>query len=94
MMCLFNKKEAVNESSGNVKVLGSGCKKCHELEQSVQTALNDLNINETVDHVTDIAEIAKYGVMSTPALVINEEVVSYGKVLNVEEAKAILQEKL
>lgn len=93
-MGLFNKKEAVNEASGNVKVLGSGCKKCRELEQSVQIALDDLNINETVAHVTDMAEIAKYGVMSTPALVVNEEVVSYGKVLNVEEAKAILQEKL
>ncbi|WP_414048569.1 thioredoxin family protein [Macrococcus animalis] len=93
-MGLFNKKEAVNETSGNVKVLGSGCKKCRELEQSVQIALGDLDMNETVNHVTDMAEIAKYGVMSTPALVVNEEVVSYGKVLNVEEAKAILQEKL
>lgn len=75
-----------------VKVLGSGCKKCQSLETSVQEALNELGMNDVIDHVTDFAQIAAYGVMSTPALVVDGKVVSFGKVLTKEEAKAILQQ--
>lgn len=72
---------------GDIAVLGSGCPKCIELENHVKAALKELNIDKTVKHITDMAEIASFGVMSTPALVINDKVVSSGKVLSSEEIK-------
>ena len=51
----------------NVKILGSGCAKCNQLEKNTLTALNEMNIKADVEHVTDFAKIAAYGVMSTPA---------------------------
>ena len=74
------------EPSGGIKVLGSGCPKCNALEQSVREALAELGMEQVVDHVTDFTEIASYGVMSTPALVVDGKVVSMGKVLSREEA--------
>ncbi|NMA60433.1 MAG: thioredoxin family protein, partial [Firmicutes bacterium] len=56
-------------------------------------ALKELGLQAKVNKVTDLAEIMSYGVMSTPALVINEEVVSYGKVLRAEEVTRILEQK-
>ena len=79
------------ESNISVKVLGSGCKKCNALESNVKSALKHLQINTNVEHVTDFSEIASYGVMSTPALVVNEKVVSVGKVLKTDEAIKLLQ---
>ena len=75
----------------NVKVLGSGCAKCHALEDAAKAALEELNMDTTIDHVTDFAQIAAYGVMTTPALVVDGKVVSYGKVLKKDEAKALIQ---
>lgn len=74
-----------------VKVLGSGCAKCRALEESVRSALEELGMDAAVDHVTDFSRIAAYGVMSTPALVIDGKVVSYGKALSKDEAKAVIQ---
>ena len=74
-----------------IKVLGSGCKKCNQLEQSTLAALKELNLNHVIEHVTDFTQIASYGVMTTPALVIDNKVVSYGKVLKKEEVIKILQ---
>ena len=74
-----------------VKVLGSGCARCRALEQGVREALAELNLDPTVDHVTDFARIAAYGVMSTPALVVDGRVVSCGKVLGKDEAKQLIQ---
>lgn len=74
----------------SVKVLGSGCAKCNQLEKATSEALTELGINLAIEHVTDFAQIAKYGVMSTPALVLNEQVVSYGKVLKTVEVKKLL----
>ncbi|WP_017755296.1 thioredoxin family protein [Calidifontibacillus oryziterrae] len=71
----------------NIKVLGTGCKKCKELEVNVQEAVEQLGINAQVKKVEDIPTIMKYGVMSTPALVIDEKVVSTGKLLTVGEVK-------
>lgn len=72
---------------GDIAVLGSGCPKCIELENNVNAVLKELNINKQVKHITDMAEIASFGVMSTPALVIDDKVVSSGKVLSMEEIK-------
>ena len=73
-----------------IKILGSGRAKCMEVEKATRTAIFDLQLDYEIDHVTDFAEIASYGVMSTPALVLNGEVISYGKVLTVDEVKALL----
>lgn len=79
-----------SKAGAGIKVLGSGCAKCHALEEAVRAALTELGRDTTIDHVTDFAQIAAYGVMTTPALVVDGKVVSYGKVLKKEEAKAIL----
>ena len=78
-------------STAAVKVLGAGCAKCNALEDAVRAALEELGMDTTIDHVTDFTQIAAYGVMTTPALVIDGKVVSCGKVLKQQEAKALLQ---
>ena len=72
-------------------MLGSGCAKCNALEDAVRAALAELGRDTAIDHVTNFAQIAACGVMTTPALVVNGKVVSYGKVLKKDEAKALLQ---
>lgn len=79
------------KTSGGVKVLGSGCAKCSALEQAAREALADLGMETAIDHVTDFTQIAAYGVMTTPALVVDGKVVSCGKVLKKEEVKALIQ---
>ena len=74
-----------------VKILGSGCAKCKELEKNTKEALTQLGMDTATDHVTDFAQIASYGVMTTPALVVDGKVVSYGKVLKTDEIVKILQ---
>lgn len=86
-----SKVVSVNKKVESVKVLGSGCAKCNQLEGNVKTALEQLGMNTTIDHVADFSQIAAYGVMSTPALVVDDNVVSYGKVLKVEEVIKILE---
>jgi len=80
------------ETTSGVKVLGSGCAKCHALEDAARAALEELGMDTAIDHVTDFTQIAAYGVMSTPALVVDGKVVSYGKVLSKDEAKALIQQ--
>ena len=64
----------------NIKILGSGCKNCLTLEKLTVEALTEMGIEAAVDHVTDLQEIMNWGVMSTPALVIDDEVVLVGRV--------------
>ena len=95
-MGLFGKKKAaaVPEASGehaDILVLGSGCAKCNELEDAVRGAMAELGLTEPVGHEKDFTKIAAYVVMSTPALVVDGKVVSYGKVLKKDEAKALIQ---
>ena len=78
-----------SESDKNT-VLGTGCAKCRALEQAVRAAMLELGINEELEHVTDFVNIAAYGVMTTPALVVDGKVVSYGKVLQKDEAKTLI----
>lgn len=86
------KNATLKQASGaSVKVLGSGCKKCNDLEEATVQALTNLGMDTTIDHVKDFAEISSYGVMSTPALVVDGKVVSYGKVLKVEEAEELIK---
>ncbi|TCI73092.1 thioredoxin family protein [Exiguobacterium sp. SH0S7] len=65
----------------NIKILGTGCRNCKTLEQNVVEALRLTGKTATVEKVTDIEKIMSYGIMSTPGLVVNEEIKSVGKVL-------------
>ncbi len=85
------KAEKTKTEGAQVKVLGSGCAKCNQLEAATKEALEQLGMDTAIDHVTEFSEIAAYGVMTTPALVIDDKVVSYGKVLKVDEVVKILQ---
>ncbi|MDF9824548.1 small redox-active disulfide protein 2 [Breznakia sp. PF5-3] len=100
-MKLFNKKKTECDCGGNsdttnsvkgaeVKVLGSGCAKCVELASNAKQALEELGRSTDIEKVTDMSEIAAYGVMSTPALVYQGKVVSYGKVLTIEQIKELI----
>ncbi len=100
-MFFGKKKEAFQEkreqtaerTETGIYVLGSGCKKCNTLEDHVKQALKALGIEENVFHITDFGVIAKLGVMTTPALVIDKKVVSYGKELSVKECEDILKKE-
>ena len=74
----------------SVKILGSGCSKCNQLEAATKEALKQLGMDPEIDHITDFSQIAAYGVMTTPALVVDGKVVSYGKVLKVDEVVKLL----
>jgi small redox-active disulfide protein 2 len=74
-----------------IKILGIGCKRCKALEKNVREAISLAQINANVEKVEDIPSIVQYGVMSTPALTIDEKVVSSGKVLSVDEIIELLK---
>ncbi len=73
-----------------VQVLGPGCPKCEKLKSHAEEAVADLGIDATVESVTDIMEITDFGVMMTPALVVDGEVKVVGKVSSREEIKELL----
>jgi small redox-active disulfide protein 2 len=75
-----------------VKVLGPGCTNCITLERRTRQALADLGVDATVEKVTDYGQIAAYGVMSTPGLVIDEQVVVQGRVPTVSALTRLLSE--
>ena len=74
-----------------VKILGGGCDKCNQLEEATVKALIELGMDSAIDHVRDYERIAAYGVMTTPALVVDGKVVSYGKVLTKDKVVEILK---
>ena len=74
----------------NIKILGGGCTKCKTLYQNAVLATSEKGIEAEIIKITDFAEIAKYNVMQTPALVIDEKVVAKGKVLFKEEIKELI----
>ena len=74
-----------------IKILGVGCKNCVNLAKNTEEALKELGMEATITKVTDMKDIAKYGIMSTPGLVIDEKVVSYGKVASTEEITELLK---
>lgn len=74
-----------------IKILGSGCKKCVALGDNAKSAAQAAGIDADIKKVTDIIDIARYGIMSTPGLVINERVVSSGRVLNEAEIGQLLE---
>ena len=75
----------------SVKVLGSGCSNCKTLEARTVQAMSELGMTADIEKVTDPADIASWGVMSTPALVVDDQVVLSGRVPSVDELASILQ---
>ena len=74
-----------------IKILGVGCPKCKKLEENVRQVTSKLQGDITIKKVTDLNQIMNYGVMLTPALVIDEEVVSVGKVLSADDIKKLIE---
>ena len=74
-----------------VKVLGAGCKTCHEQYENAKAAVAALGLNIEVEYITDMEKVMEYGVMSMPAIVVNDKVVSMGKVLKATDVEKLLR---
>jgi small redox-active disulfide protein 2 len=74
-----------------IKVLGPGCPKCHQTEKVVKEAVAESNVAADVEKVTDVMKIAGYGVFGTPAVVVDGEVKSVGKIPSKKDVKSWLQ---
>lgn len=74
-----------------IRVLGGGCNKCETLLSNVKEAISNTGIEAEVEYITDFAVIGSYGIMSTPALMIDEKVVSVGKVLKSRDIEKLLR---
>ena len=74
-----------------IKVLGAGCKSCHEQYENAKKAAANLGLDVEVEYITDMEKVMSYGVMSMPALLVNDKVVSAGKVLKPKEIERFLQ---
>ena len=71
-----------------IKILGSGCPNCQKLEANAKKAVEELGLKDVqIEHVYEIDKIIEYGVMSTPAIVIDEEVKAAGRIPDIEEIK-------
>jgi len=85
---LYN--DIYKEKNMEIKVLGPGCPKCKQTEQNVKDAVAEIGVDATVEKVTDIMEIAGYGVFGTPSVIIDGEVKSVGKIPTKEDVKSWL----
>ena len=74
-----------------IKVLGAGCKSCHEQYENAKAAVQALGLNVEVEYITDMEKVMEYGVMSMPAIVVNDQVVSMGKVLKAADVEKLLR---
>ncbi len=74
-----------------IKVLGTGCAKCKQLEKTVRAAVDEMGLDATVEKVTELTDIMEYGLMSTPGLVVDGEVRLAGRLPKLAEVKSILE---
>lgn len=88
------KKIDINNKKINIKVLGEGCEKCNKVNDNIKEAIEILNLDAEVEKVEDLIEIVTYGVMSTPGIMINEKVVSVGRILKTDEIIELLRENI
>ncbi len=72
-----------------IKVLGAGCASCHTQYENAKEAVKNMGFNVEVEYITDMQKVMEYGVMSMPALVVNEKVVSMGKVLKAADIEKL-----
>lgn len=75
----------------SIKVLGAGCKSCHEMYENIKEAVKNAGLSVEVEYITDMEKVMGYGVMSMPGLVVNEKVVSMGKVLKAADVEKLLE---
>lgn len=87
-----NDHTATENNDCRVKVLGSGCKNCHALLENTKNAIKTMGLAEDVEYVTDMQRVMQYGAMRMPVLVVDEKVVSAGKVLKTNEVIALLHQ--
>lgn len=80
----------IKHTTMNIKVLGTGCAKCKSLEKVTREAVAEMGIDAEVEKIEDIVKIMQYGVMRTPALVINEKVVMSGSLPSMSEIKELI----
>ena len=80
----------VKEGIYCIKVLGVGCKSCHEQYENAKEAIKSMGLSVEVEYITDMQKVMEYGVMSMPALVVNEKVVYMGKVLKAADVEKLL----
>ena len=85
----FNIEEKKEEKK--IKVLGAGCKSCHEQYENTKRAVGEMGLSIEVEYITDMQKVMEYGVMNMPALVVNEKVVAMGKVLKSADVISLLQ---
>ena len=92
---------ATNECCGKavegiccIKVLGAGCKSCHEQYENAKKAVRALGLDVEVEYITDMEKVMSYGVMSMPALLVNDKIVSVGKVLKPKEVEALIGQSI
>jgi small redox-active disulfide protein 2 len=78
----------------HIKVLGGGCANCQNLEKNTRTAVAQLGAEAEIEHVSDPAEYARYGLIFTPGLVVNDKLVSAGRVPAVNEVFSLLVNEL
>lgn len=76
-----------------IKILGGGCPKCRKLAENAKEAADSLGLNYEIEKITDYNQYVKYGVMITPALVIDEKLVSAGNVLSVDKIKGFMSDQ-
>ena len=76
-----------------IKVLGAGCKSCHQQYENVKEAVKTLGLSVEVEYITDMEKVMEYGVMTMPVIVVNEKVVSQGKVLKTSEVEKLLNKQ-
>ena len=99
--CCGGAESKVEESTGcccgdtgsgiiNIKVLGAGCKSCHEQYENAKAAVKAMGLTVEVEYITDMEKVMGYGVMSMPDIVVNEKVVSMGKVLKAADVEKLL----
>jgi small redox-active disulfide protein 2 len=76
-----------------IKILGTGCPNCKRLEQVVKEVISENNVDASIEKVEDVQKIMEYGVMSTPALVINEKVKVFGRIPKKNAIKMYIEEE-
>lgn len=81
----------INTNIMEIKVLGTGCPSCKALEEATRKAVMEMGIDTQITKVEDMAEILNYGIMTTPALVVDGKIVLKGRVASVEEIKKLLK---
>ncbi|WP_303676940.1 thioredoxin family protein [Faecalibaculum rodentium] len=84
-------KDSQPGTDSRILVLGSGCQSCHTLYENTLAAVQAMNLDISLSYITDLETVLSYGVMRTPALVINGQLVSAGKILRPGEIRILLE---